>query len=103
MKTTFIKLGLNNYPFGTSRTFDVKNDELNPLTLKDFSSPTPMIEQQIAPPAHVWDKIVQVLDLQDKEKQSNQPSASIKIQKKNGILVSGLMLSMAVVIYWVFN
>lgn len=42
----------------------------NSLSLQHFTVPTPMTEQEIAPPVHVWERIASILD--DQDRQSNE-------------------------------
>ncbi len=39
-----------------------------PFSFQEFTVPSNMTHQELQPPSHVWDKIVSVLDEQDKKK-----------------------------------
>ena len=54
----------------------------NPLSFKEFTVPTPMTEQEIAPPVHVWDRIASVLDQQDRQKGILNTNSLFNISKE---------------------
>ena len=53
----------------------------NPFSFQEFTVPQPMPQQEVAPPSHVWDKIANVLDEQDRMKAQAQASYT-KASKK---------------------
>ncbi len=58
---------LTLYPFGKSQLQSSGATNKTFLTFEEFT-PTPMKENEIAPPKHVWDNIAQILDQQDRQR-----------------------------------
>jgi hypothetical protein len=46
----------------------------NPFSFQEFTVPQPMPQQEVAPPAHMWDRIASVLDEQDRMKAQAEAS-----------------------------
>lgn len=59
-----------------SEIYEIKKEP----NFKNFTLPVPMTDPEIAPPLHVWDKIVRVLDEQDSKKQFLIKSSSRTFQ-----------------------
>lgn len=55
----------------------------NPFSFQEFTVPQPMPQQEVAPPAHVWDKIASVLDEQERMKAQAQASYTKASKKIN--------------------
>ena len=55
----------------------------NPFSFQDFTVPQPMPQQEVAPPPHLWDKIANVLDEQDRMKAHAQASFTKATTKIN--------------------
>lgn len=97
--TTINKTSFTNYPFGKSPFVQEGRQEQNPLSFQHFTVPTPMTEQEIAPPLHVWERIVSVLDEQDRTKSLlSKPQSFLKSEnaKSSHTLLYTVMAGTAV-------
>ena len=74
----------------------------NPFSFQDFTVPQPMPQQEVAPPPHLWDKIANVLDEQDRMKAEAQASftrAKKKVQSNNKyILYAAIIMFIGAII-----
>ncbi len=84
MKTISISSNISMYPFGKG-PMSSKNKKIENCTnfLHTTVSPPPMIEQEIAPPLHVWEKISRILDEQDRARLIGSPLSEILPAKSN--------------------
>ena len=78
------------FPNGSKDFNFVKNPVINEfydyndgINFKNFTVPVPMTEKEVAPPLHVWDKIVRILDEQDSKKQFLKHSALYSFQPQS--------------------
>jgi hypothetical protein len=78
----------------------------NPFSFQEFTVPQPMPQQEVAPPAHMWDRIASVLDEQDRmkaEAETSYAKAGTKISNSRKyilyaaiiMLVGAIILSLA--------
>jgi hypothetical protein len=75
----------------------------NPFSFQEFTVPQPMPQQEVAPPAHVWEKIANVLDEQERMKAQAQASYAkankkIKNNKKYILYAAIIMLFVAIIL-----
>src|SRR5688572_27191134 len=75
----------------------------NPFSYLDFTVPQPMPQQEVAPSPHLWDKIVSVLDEQDRMKaavNTSFPKAAKKVNhnRKYIIYAAIIMLVGAIIL-----
>ena len=71
----------HSIPLGSKWDGTKGNKADNPFSFQDFTVPQPMPQQEVAPPPHLWDKIANVLDEQNRMKAEAQ--ASFSNAKKN--------------------
>lgn len=77
-----------------------------PLSLKEFIVPTPISEQEIAPPAHVWDRIANVLDQLDREKGRMNTDTLLKItreRKPGKTLIAAMAVTLVAGLVWLIS
>ncbi len=61
----------------------LKSERVNTsFTFQEFSLPQTMTQQDVEPPVHVWDKIVSVLDEQDRKKNVAQIQSKVVPARK---------------------
>jgi hypothetical protein len=71
-KTNFKTIhGVTNWEGLKSQTVE------NPFSFQEFTVPEPMPQQEVAPPAYMWDRISSVLDAQDRLKAATQVAPAI--------------------------
>lgn len=69
-------------------------------TFNRFTLPQNMSDQEVPPPAHIWNNISNILDTQDKEK--NAALHSIKLDKWVRIAVAvGAFIAAGLLIYYI--
>ena len=74
---------LTTYPFGKSKLLHQDLNDQNNLDFPEFTAPTPMTEQEIAPPLHVWERIANVLDQQDMQKKMLRKHQTVALTQPN--------------------
>jgi len=91
-------------PFPLSSNWDsVRGTNVdNPFSFQEFTVPQPMPQQEVAPPAHVWDKIASVLDEQERMKAQAQASYAKASKKINNnrkyILYAAVIMLMGAIV-----
>ena len=58
----------HTFPVSTKREGLRKTEIDNPLSFQNITVPHSMTQQEVAPPAYMWDRIAKVLDEQDRTK-----------------------------------
>lgn len=96
------KTNFQTVPLG-SNWDSVKGQNIdNPFSFQDFTVPQPMPQQEVAPPPHLWEKIANVLDEQDRMKAEAQASfsrATQKVQSNNKyILYAAIVMLVGAII-----
>lgn len=68
-----LKIQFPKTTFGFSSVIWQNSIEKSIKSYQNLIVPTPMEHEEIVPPAHVWDKIAQILDEQDISKKETKP------------------------------
>lgn len=107
MKTTSIKqTSLTTYPFGKSKLVTEGKNDQDVLSFSEFTLPPPMTEKEIAPPLHVWERIANVLDEQDRQKQmlsSPQPFRSHISGGPRKLVFAGMAVTVVAGVVWLLS
>ncbi len=91
-KTNFQSLPLGNNWEG------LKSEKVNTsFSFQEFTVPQSMPQQEVEPPAHVWDKIVCVLDEQDRKRSLVQVQSQV-VPLKNTIYTPKFLIYVAAII-----
>lgn len=84
MKTISISSNISMYPFGKGPKVSKNQQSENCNNFLHTTVPPPsMIEQEIAPPQHVWEKISRILDEQDRSRLIGAPISETLPVKRN--------------------
>jgi hypothetical protein len=107
MKTTTTKqTSLTTYPFGKSKLVQDRQNDQELLSFPDFTLSPPMTEKEIAPPLHVWERIANVLDEQDKQKQmlrTPQPFQSHRNRSPRKLVFAGMAVTVVAGVVWLLS